>query len=176
MQSVKLLQLKKSTIEDIDIIYDICWTLTPAQIQKLINAYLVADYEQPISPEILTAVAARVKNDDKDNTLLLESIPIDDSGPFEIMEPRTLKRIESYIPGFLQVPNLRRLAELTAKANQSAAANGGPEAFDSNGRLEATAEHRDGDQVNGSGVVDGLQSNDFASDGPAPPPPAAIVH
>lgn len=116
MQSVKLLQLKKSTLEDIDIIYDICWTLTPAQVQKLINQYLVADYEPPISQEILTAVAAKVKNDNN-NTLLLETIPLDDSGPFEIMEPRTLKRIESYIPGWLQVPNLKRLAELTATVN-----------------------------------------------------------
>lgn len=116
MQSVKLLQLKKSTLEDIDIIYDICWTLTPAQIQKLINQYLVADYEPPISQEILNAVAARVKNDNN-NTLLLENIPLDDSGPFEIMEPRVLKRIESYIPGWLQVPNLKRLAELTATVN-----------------------------------------------------------
>jgi myosin-5 len=116
MQSVKLLQLKKSTLEDIDIIYDICWTLTPAQIQKLINQYLVADYEPPISAEILNAVASRVKND-SNNTLLLEAIPLDDSGPFEIMEPRVLKRIESYIPGWLQVPNLKRLAELTATVN-----------------------------------------------------------
>ncbi|ANB12827.1 myosin 2 [Sugiyamaella lignohabitans] len=119
MQSVKLLQLKKSTMEDIDIIYDICWTLTPAQVQKLINQYLVADYEPPISAEILNAVASRVKNDNN-NTLLLEAIPLDDSGPFEIMEPRVLKRIESYIPGWLQVPNLKRLAELTATVNQAA--------------------------------------------------------
>lgn len=120
MQSVKLLQLKKSTLEDIDIIYDICWTLTPAQIQKLINQYLVADYEPPISVEILNAVAARVKNENN-NTLLLETIPLDDSGPFEIMEPRVLKRIESYIPGWLQVPNLKRLAELTATVNSQSA-------------------------------------------------------
>lgn len=120
MQSVKLLQLKKSTLEDIDIIYDICWTLTPAQIQKLINQYLVADYEPPISAEILNAVAARVKNE-HNNTLLLETIPLDDSGPFEIMEPRVLKRIESYIPGWLQVPNLKRLAELTATVNSQTA-------------------------------------------------------
>jgi myosin heavy subunit len=36
-QATKLLQLKKATIADIEIIFDICWMLTPTQIQKLIN-------------------------------------------------------------------------------------------------------------------------------------------
>lgn len=117
MQSTKLLQLKKSTVDDIDIIYDICWSLTPVQIQKLVSAYSTADYEEPIPNDILNAVAAKVKNDNGKGELLLESCPIDDSGPFEIMEPRVLKRIESYIPGWVQVPHLRRLAELTAAVN-----------------------------------------------------------
>ena len=70
MQATKLLQLKKvhnmlfkstfnidiylyifnyykyqATLEDIEIIYDVCWMLTPTQIQKLISHYFVADYE-----------------------------------------------------------------------------------------------------------------------------------
>lgn len=45
MQATKLLQLKKATLNDIDIIYDVCWMLTPTQIQKLISQYYVADYE-----------------------------------------------------------------------------------------------------------------------------------
>lgn len=65
MQSTKLLQFKKvsigktstrsllipapllfkNTLEDIDNIYDVCWILSPTQIQKLISNYLVADYE-----------------------------------------------------------------------------------------------------------------------------------
>lgn len=45
MQATKLLQLKKATLNDIDIIYDVCWMLTPTQIQKLISHYYVADYE-----------------------------------------------------------------------------------------------------------------------------------
>lgn len=116
MESVKLLQLKKSTIEDIDIIYDICWTLTPLQIQKLISQYLVADYEPPISTDILNLVAAKVKNESQ-APLMLEQIPIDDSGPFELVEARHLERLESYVPGWLQVPNVKRLTELTALVN-----------------------------------------------------------
>jgi myosin V len=70
MQATKLLQLKKvvisylclhlhtimfallnntyrqqATLGDIEIIYDVCWMLTPTQIQKLISQYYVADYE-----------------------------------------------------------------------------------------------------------------------------------
>lgn len=116
IESVKLLQLKKSTLEDIDIIYDICWTLTPLQIQRLISQYLVADYEPPISTEILNMVAAKVKTE-APSSLMLEQIPIDDSGPFELVDPRPLERLESYVPGWLQVPNVRRLSELTALVN-----------------------------------------------------------
>ena len=45
MQATKLLQLKKSTTHDIEIICDVCWMLSPTQIQKLISNYAVADYE-----------------------------------------------------------------------------------------------------------------------------------
>ncbi|CAJ0757419.1 21238_t:CDS:10, partial [Entrophospora sp. SA101] len=67
-QATKLLQLKKATPSDIEIIYDVCWMLTPTQIQKLINHYFVADYENPISPEILKAIAGRVVPNDKNDT------------------------------------------------------------------------------------------------------------
>lgn len=54
MQATKLLQLKKATLEDIHIIYDVCWMLTPTQIQKLITNYYVADYEvsEALLPDI----------------------------------------------------------------------------------------------------------------------------
>lgn len=97
MQATKLLQLKKATLNDIAIIYDICWTLTPAQIHKLISQYHVADYEVPISPEIMKAIAKRAYENDQD-PLLLETVPLDDSGPFEIAEPRELIVLETYMP------------------------------------------------------------------------------
>lgn len=34
MQATKLLQLKKASLADIEIIYDVCWMLTPTQIQS----------------------------------------------------------------------------------------------------------------------------------------------
>ena len=116
-ESVKLLQLKKSTLDDIDIIYDICWTLTPLQIQRLISQYLTADYEPPISNEILNMVALKVKSDENPSALMLDQIPLDDSGPFELVEPRQLERLDSYVPAWLQVPKVKRLSELTALVN-----------------------------------------------------------
>lgn len=149
MESVKLLQLKKATMEDIDIIYDICWTLTPLQIQRLIQQYQIADYESPISTEILNMVAGRVQNG-APSSLMLEQIPIDDSGPFELVDPRPLERLESYVPGWLQVPNIKRLAELTALVNGRFFLNpqeGGPL-----GDLAEEHEHGTGNGVDTTGL------------------------
>lgn len=96
MQATKLLQLKKATLNDIEIIQDICWMLSPNQIQKLLNQYLVADYEQPINGEIMKAVASRVT--EKSDVLLLQAVDMDDSGPYEIAEPRVITALETYTP------------------------------------------------------------------------------
>ncbi|KAI9683125.1 MAG: Myosin type-2 heavy chain 1 [Trizodia sp. TS-e1964] len=112
MQSTKLLQLKKATLNDIEIIQDICWTLSPNQIQKLLNQYLVADYEQPINGEIMKAVASRVT--EKGDVLLLTAVDMEDSGPYEIAEPRIITALETYTPAWLQTPRLKRLAEIVS--------------------------------------------------------------
>jgi myosin-5 len=130
MQATKLLQLKKATLNDIEIIQDICWMLSPNQIQKLLNQYLVADYEQPINGEIMKAVASRVT--EKSDVLLLTAVDMEDSGPYEIAEPRVITALETYtpsckyptftrsiihandIPG-LQTPRLKRLAEIVSQ-------------------------------------------------------------
>ncbi|KAI9772969.1 MAG: Myosin type-2 heavy chain 1 [Geoglossum simile] len=112
MQATKLLQLKKATLNDIEIIQDICWMLSPNQIQKLLNQYLVADYEQPINGEIMKAVASKVT--EKSDVLLLTPIDMEDSGPYEIAEPRPINALETYTPSWLQTPRLRRLAEIVS--------------------------------------------------------------
>ncbi|PWN53173.1 myosin V [Violaceomyces palustris] len=113
MQATKLLQLKKATLGDIDIIYDVCWMLTPTQIQKLISHYYVADYENPISPEILKAVAARVVPNDRNDHLLLPP-EVDEAGPYELPVPREVTGIETYCPAYISVPAIRRLASRVA--------------------------------------------------------------
>ncbi|ODQ64492.1 hypothetical protein NADFUDRAFT_52130 [Nadsonia fulvescens var. elongata DSM 6958] len=117
MESAKLLQLKKATLEDIEIIYDICWILSPIQIQKLLQQYLVADYEDPINAEILEAVAQKVRNDKSNSPILLEATAMDDSGPFELIDTRVLTRLETFIPDEIKVPKIRKFVELSTLAN-----------------------------------------------------------
>ena len=84
--------------------------LSPNQIQKLQNQYLVADYEQPINGEIMKAVASRVT--EKSDVMLLTAVDLDDSGPYEIAEPRQITALETYTPAWLQTPRIKRLAEI----------------------------------------------------------------
>ncbi len=117
-QVAKLLQLKKASNEDIEIIYDICYALKPSQIQKLLTQYYVADYEPPISQDILQAIAQKVREssasgqgDDK----LFEDVNASDPGdPFENVEVRQFSKIEAYVPSWLHVPTIKRIAELVA--------------------------------------------------------------
>ncbi|KAH8102837.1 P-loop containing nucleoside triphosphate hydrolase protein [Cristinia sonorae] len=113
MQATKLLQLKKATAADIEIIYDVCWMLTPTQIQRMCTNYYVADYENPISPEILRVVASRVVANDRNDHLLLPP-ETEEVGPYELPLPREVSGLETYVPAYLNVPHLRRLAALVA--------------------------------------------------------------
>ncbi|KAJ3558053.1 hypothetical protein NM688_g1142 [Phlebia brevispora] len=113
MQATKLLQLKKATAADIEIIYDVCWMLTPTQIQRMCTNYYVADYETPISPEILRVVASRVNANDRNDHLLLPP-ETEEVGPYELPLPREVSGLETYVPAYLNVPHLRRLAALVA--------------------------------------------------------------
>ena len=87
--------------------------LSPNQIQKLLNQYLIADYEQPINGEIMKAVASRV-TDPKSDVLLLQAVDMEDSGPYEIAEPRVITALETYTPSWLQTPRLKRLTEIVS--------------------------------------------------------------
>ena len=86
--------------------------LSPNQIQKLLNQYLVADYEQPINGDIMKAVASRVT--EKGDVLLLTAVDMEDSGPYEIAEPRVITALATYTPSWLQTPRLKRLAEIVS--------------------------------------------------------------
>lgn len=125
LQASKLLQLKKANLEDINIIWEICSSLKPAQIQKLISQYAVADYEVPIPQEILNFVADRVKkesslsSDGKSQTHSSDIFLSVDSGPFEDpfgqIETREFGKIEAYIPAWLNLPITRRVVELVTQ-------------------------------------------------------------
>lgn len=114
MQAAKLLQLRKGTLEDIKIIYDVCWLLTPTQIQKLIQNYIVADYEDPISNDILRAVASKVSSSDGNDILLLDNVSLDDT-PYEVPEPKQVEA-NTYFPGYV---SLAAFISLNRKTYQS---------------------------------------------------------
>lgn len=130
--------------------------LSPNQIQKLLNQYLVADYEQPINGEIMKAVASRV-TDPKSDVLLLQAVDMEDSGPYEIAEPRVITALETYTPSWLQTPRLKRLAEIVsaqAVMQQQLDASG-------MGKVEEEGEW----PVNGlNGHANGADSHDVMSD------------
>jgi myosin-5 len=64
--------------------------------------------------------------DGGNDKLLLDAVPLDDSGEYEIPDPRPLEQLETYVPSCiplllrrsddigLQVPNIRFLAQLVA--------------------------------------------------------------
>jgi myosin-5 len=101
------------------------------QVQRMCTNYYVADYEvrlehdtnctvmfdsqksqNPISPEILRIVASRVIESDRNDHLLLPEA--EEVEPYELPLPREVNGLETYVPAYLNVSYLRRLAELVA--------------------------------------------------------------
>ncbi|KEZ40252.1 hypothetical protein SAPIO_CDS8746 [Scedosporium apiospermum] len=60
----------------------------------------------------MKAVASKVS--EKNDTLLLPAVDLEDSGPYEIAEPRVITALETYTPSWLQTPRLKRLAEIVS--------------------------------------------------------------
>jgi len=69
--------------------------------------------QNPISPEILRVVASRVQANDRNDHLLL-SPETEEVGPYELPLPREVSGLETYVPAYLNVSHLRRLAALVA--------------------------------------------------------------
>lgn len=119
----------QNTLGDIEILFDVCWILSPTQIQKLISQYHNADYENPISPEIIKAVAGRVKPEDKNDQLLLTP-ETDEVSPYQLPSARYISGLETCefgpesrgwarlmhpdVPAWLNLPLVRRLATIVA--------------------------------------------------------------
>ena len=86
----------------------------------------------------MKAVASRV-TDPKSDVLLLQAVDMEDSGPYEIAEPRVITALETYTPSWLQTPRLKRLAEIVsaqAVMQQQLDANGISK-FDEDGQWPA---------------------------------------
>ncbi|KAJ3218489.1 Myosin type-2 heavy chain 1 [Dinochytrium kinnereticum] len=106
LQAAKLLTLNKTSPQDIETIFDVCFLLNPAQIKKLLSLYYAADFDSPLSPELLKMVASRAVLNEQSDSLLLDL----DSGPeFTEPMPRTVS-IQNFIPAWINLPHLSALA------------------------------------------------------------------
>jgi myosin-5 len=116
LQAAKLLQLKKNSKEDIEIIFEICYALKPVQIQRLLASYAVADYESPLDQNVLAIVADRVKEQGESSDDYFETVSKDAlDDPFRQAEIRPFTRVEAYVPAWLNLPTVRRIVELVTK-------------------------------------------------------------
>ncbi|XBW34974.1 hypothetical protein QEN19_000539 [Hanseniaspora menglaensis] len=124
MQVAKLLQIKKATTEDIDIVFEVCSALKPVQIQKLLSLYAVADYETPLPENIAKYLAEKVKNSDKSGKAEVKTnskpvfLPMN-SGPFKdpyaTLPTREFGKIEAYIPTWLNLPITKQIVKLVTE-------------------------------------------------------------
>lgn len=110
----------------------------------------------------MKAVASRV-TDPKSDVLLLQAVDMEDSGPYEIAEPRVITALETYTPSWLQTPRLKRLAEIVsaqAVMQQQLDANG-------MGKVEEES-HWEGNGLNGH-HANGGQVHEIRSEGDLSP-------
>lgn len=117
LQAAKLLQLRKTSQDDIEIIFEICYALKPVQIQRLLSQYDVADYETPIDSSVLAAVANKVKEQGTSSDDFFESVNVDGQfeDPFRKVATRPFARVEAYVPAWLNLPLVRRIVELVTR-------------------------------------------------------------
>lgn len=82
-------------------------------LPQALLTHLDSPPQTPISPEILRVVASRVNANDRNDHLLLPP-ETEEVGPYELPLPRDVSGLETYVPAYLNVPHLRRLAALVA--------------------------------------------------------------
>ncbi|KAI8899112.1 P-loop containing nucleoside triphosphate hydrolase protein [Globomyces pollinis-pini] len=104
LQAAKLLTLNKTSASDIEIIFDVCFLLNPTQIKKLLSLYYAADFDSPLSSELLKIVANRAAGNEKSDTLLLD---LDSAPEFIYPEPRNVKAVEKFIPAWIDLPYIQ---------------------------------------------------------------------
>ncbi|KAJ2706671.1 Myosin type-2 heavy chain 1 [Coemansia sp. IMI 203386] len=109
LQLVKLLQLQKSSEQDIDIMFEVCDLLNPAQIKKLLSIYAVSDYENPIIGPVMNEVTKRAAPSEKVDKILLDTNDLNDQVLY--LTARKVPAIETYIPPEFRMPRIRALVD-----------------------------------------------------------------
>ncbi|RKO93119.1 P-loop containing nucleoside triphosphate hydrolase protein [Blyttiomyces helicus] len=103
LQAAKLLTLNKTSPQDIETIFDVCFLLNPTQIKKLLSLYYAADFDSPLSPELLKIVASRAVLNEKSDVLLLD---LEQSPDFAKPSPRGVDTIEKFVPAWMSLPQI----------------------------------------------------------------------
>ncbi|KAJ1548826.1 Myosin type-2 heavy chain 1 [Cladochytrium tenue] len=103
LQAAKLLTLNKTSPQDIETIFDVCFLLNPTQIKKLLSLYYAADFDSPLSPELLKIVASRAILNEKSDVLLLD---LDQSPDFAKPNIRPAEAVDKFIPAWISLPHI----------------------------------------------------------------------
>ncbi|KAJ3117374.1 Myosin type-2 heavy chain 1 [Phlyctochytrium bullatum] len=82
--------------------YVCCFLLNPTQIKKLLSLYYAADFDSPLSPELLKIVASRAVLNEKSDVLLLD---LEQSPDFTKPMTRAVE-IEKFIPAWISLPHI----------------------------------------------------------------------
>ncbi|KAI8905199.1 P-loop containing nucleoside triphosphate hydrolase protein [Gorgonomyces haynaldii] len=104
LQAAKLLTLNKTSPSDIETIFDVCFLLNASQIKKVLSLYYAADFDSPLSAELLKIVVARAAANEKTDILLLD---LDAEPEFAKPNPRNVKNIERFIPNWISLPYIQ---------------------------------------------------------------------
>jgi myosin-5 len=72
-------------------IFDVCFLLNTSQIKKILSLYHQADFDSPLSADLLKSVAARSAVSEKSDILLLD---LDTAPEFSKPVPRVVKKVE----------------------------------------------------------------------------------
>ncbi|TPX56763.1 hypothetical protein PhCBS80983_g04287 [Powellomyces hirtus] len=103
LQAAKLLTLNKTSPQDIETIFDVCFLLNPTQIKKLLSLYYAADFDSPLSPELLKIVASRAVLNEKSDILLLD---LEQAPDFAKPPSKPVDVIERFVPAWMSLPNI----------------------------------------------------------------------
>ncbi|RKO98816.1 hypothetical protein CXG81DRAFT_15404 [Caulochytrium protostelioides] len=113
LQAAKLLTLNKTSPQDIETIFDVCFLLNPTQIKKLLSLYYAADFDSPLSPELLNIAASRAILNEKSDSLLLD---LEQAPDFTKPPVHAVHHLDKFIPSWTSLPHLTSLITIAANS------------------------------------------------------------
>ncbi|KAI8866136.1 hypothetical protein GQ42DRAFT_151142 [Ramicandelaber brevisporus] len=106
-QAAKIMQLQKSTLEDLDHIFAFATELNPAQIKKLLTATAITEPEFQATPSVLAEVAKRAAASEKVDGVMVEVLNPNDMVLY--LNARRIEYIDRYCPQGLHLPRTKAL-------------------------------------------------------------------